>query len=314
MLLVRNWQFSVATMLTLWPIAIEVAFSTQKIGFFFTSYQKTASAVNRIQEIDGMPAEADDTQSPQNVADDCVLRFDNVCFTYDNDNYVLSNVSFVINQGEKVCIVGESGSGKSTIVRLILMFYAANDGEIYLYGQPLCPTSNVFRSRIAYIPQTPKLFIASIRDNIKMGNLCATDDQVLLAAQKASAHQFIEKLPQKYETILGKEGFLLSGGEQQRIAIARAYMKDNNALMLCDEITSALDRETEKVIIDTLWTEKSRTLICVTHHLQNAKRADKIIVMKDGYVAEIGTHDELMVAGQHYYSLWQSNQNEPYVK
>lgn len=307
LLLVNNKSLTIQNMLALWPVAIGIAYSVQKIGFYYTVYQKTAAAINRIQEIDKLSQEdyvsGHDLRKDELVTTTQALRFEHVNFSYDGIQQALTDISFVVNNGEKVCLVGESGSGKSTIIRLIMRFYELDQGEIYLYEKLLSWYTLIsLRSQLAYIPQNPKLFSVSIHENIHIGDVNEKDDKVEQSIKKALANNIIDNLPQGTNSIIGVEGLSLSGGQQQRIAIARAYMRDG-AIMLCDEVAAALDNESECAIMDTLL-ESSRTVIYITHHLESAKKADKIIALRSGRIVEIGSHAELYNRKGYYYSLW----------
>ncbi|WP_299285271.1 ATP-binding cassette domain-containing protein, partial [uncultured Mucilaginibacter sp.] len=209
---------------------------------------------------------------------------------------VLKEVSFHARSGEKVAIVGPSGAGKSTIAGLILQFYHPQNGEILFDGKPASSYSLTdIRNQVAIVPQDVLLFGGTIRENIAYGRLNATEAEVLQAAQRANAHQFITSFPEGYDTLVGERGVKLSGGQRQRIAIARALLK-NPAILILDEATSSLDSESERLVQEALEElMKNRTSIIIAHRLSTIREADQIIVLEKGKVIESGTHDELVM-------------------
>ena len=210
-----------------------------------------------------------------------------------------------VEPGEKVGLVGRSGGGKTTITRLLLRFADVQAGAILIGGQPVdgVPQS-ALRALIAYVPQDPSMFHRSIADNIRVGRPGASDREVRLAAGMAHAAEFIDALPAGYETLVGERGLKLSGGQRQRIAIARAILKDAPILIL-DEATSSLDSESEALIQDALWKLMAdRTAIVIAHRLSTVRRMDRLVVIDGGRTVEQGTHDELLLAGGRYASLW----------
>ncbi|XP_011495053.1 PREDICTED: multidrug resistance protein homolog 49 [Ceratosolen solmsi marchali] len=234
------------------------------------------------------------------------IEFKNVSFEYPSraDSKVLKNLSFSVKKGETVALVGSSGCGKSTCIQLLQRFYDTNEGQILLDGYDLKDLNiKWLRSCFGIVGQEPVLFDTTIAENIRFGDLDASTEKMILAAKEANAHDFIMKLPNKYETIVGEKGTQLSGGQKQRIAIARALIRNPNILLL-DEATSALDTHSESKVQAALdKVHKGRTTIIVAHRLTTIRGADKIIVMSDGSVVEEGKHDDLMEQKGHYYSL-----------
>lgn len=203
-------------------------------------------------------------------------------------------------------VVGSSGCGKSTIIKLLLGFYNANKGHIFMNDSDLSKVNlNSIREKIAYVPQKPYLFNATVEENIAYGKEGALKSEIINAAKAANAHDFIMKLPKGYETVIEKDGGSLSGGQKQRIALARALLK-NAPIMLFDEPTSALDTESEKLIVTSLDKAcKDKTLIVIAHRLFTIENADKIYVMEDGKVIEEGKHEELIKIPSRYKELYE---------
>lgn len=233
------------------------------------------------------------------------ISFQNVSFTYNDrkDFPVLHNLSFDINQGSQVAIVGPSGSGKSTMMSLLLRFYDVNEGMILIDGKNILDFDiSEYRSQLAIVPQDILLFGGSIKENIRYGTFDATDEEIIEAAKKANAHDFIMSFPEGYDTIVGERGTKLSGGQRQRVAIARAVLS-NPAVLLLDEATSSLDSESEKQVQDALdKLMEGRTSIVVAHRLSTIRNADRILVLDKGVIVEQGTHHELIeVKGLYSY-------------
>ncbi len=210
-----------------------------------------------------------------------------------------------IKPGEKVGLVGHSGSGKTTLTRILLRFSDIQDGEITIDGQNISHISqDDLRRSISYVPQEPLLFHRSIKENITYGRPDASEEAMRVIARKAHADDFIDKLPKKYETLVGERGVKLSGGQRQRIAIARAMLK-NAPILVLDEATSALDSESEALIQDALWKlMEGRTAIVIAHRLSTIQRMDRIVVLDNGRIVEQGSHKELIRQNGTYAQLW----------
>ena len=265
-----------------------------------------AYADEMIEVLDSTP----DVFDPQNPENDRMRRgninFDRVFFRYPDGENVFEDFNLSVRDGEKVGIVGPSGAGKSTVTKLLLRFVDPQSGAISIDGQNICNVrQDDLRSHIAYVPQEPMLFHRSIRENIAYGRPDASDEDVIAAARKAEAHEFISRLPKGYDTLVGERGVKLSGGERQRIAIARAILKDAEILVL-DEATSSLDSESEHAIQEALDDLMSgKTAVVIAHRLSTIRKLDRIVVLnRDGKVEEEGTHDELLAKGGLYASLW----------
>ena len=224
---------------------------------------------------------------------------------HDAKTPIFNDFSLRIKAGERVGLVGISGSGKTTLTKLLLRFADVDSGEILIDGQNISEVQQVsLRENIAYVPQETTLFHRSIAENIAYGKPDATQKEIERAAKLANAHEFIQELPNGYETLVGERGIKLSGGQRQRVAIARAILKDAPILVL-DEATSALDSESEALIQDALEKlMKGRTSIVVAHRLSTIASMDKIVVLDDGKIVEQGSHHALIKRGGAYSQLW----------
>lgn len=237
------------------------------------------------------------------------VEFDHVNFNYNPDRTILKDVSFKIPAGKTVAIVGPSGSGKSTIARLLFRFYDVTSGSIRIGDKDLKDvTQKSLRQSIGIVPQDTVLFNDSIEYNIRYGRPDATEEEVRTAAKHAQIDTFIEGLTKKYQTSVGERGLKLSGGEKQRVAIARTILK-NPHILLFDEATSALDSHTEKEIQSSLYeVSKNRTTLIIAHRLSTVVNADEILVLKAGVIVERGTHSVLLAAGGEYSGMWKKQQ------
>ena len=243
------------------------------------------------------------------------VRFDGVSFCYNPDRQILFDVGFEIPAGKKVAVVGPSGSGKSTLARLLFRFYEVNDGSILIDGQDIKQvTLDSLRAAIGIVPQDTVLFNDTISYNIRYGNTIASDDAVHRAAQLAHLDRFIESLPQGYDTVVGERGLKLSGGEKQRIAIARTILKDPPILIL-DEATSSLDSKSEKAIQSALKeVAANRTTLVIAHRLSTIIDADEILVLEHGVITERGTHQQLIIMDAHYAEMWRLQQEQQAIE
>ncbi len=233
------------------------------------------------------------------------VKFENVCFDYDPERPILKHVSFEVPAGKMVAIVGPSGAGKSTISRILFRFYDIAAGRVLIDGQNIKNVTQAsLRAAIGMVPQDTVLFNDTIEYNIRYGKPDATQAEVREAARLAQIHDFIMTLPQGYDALVGERGLKLSGGEKQRVAIARTILKSPPILML-DEATSALDSHTEKDIQDALErVARDRTSLVIAHRLSTVVHADNIIVLDHGEIVEQGTHPQLLTRGGLYASLW----------
>lgn len=236
---------------------------------------------------------------------DAKIEFKNVNFSYHSDREILHDINFNVSPGEKLAIVGPSGSGKSTLVRLLFRFYDVSSGTILIDNQDIRNvTQESIRSVIGIVPQDTVLFNDSIYYNIKYAKTDATKEQIIHAAKVANIHQFIISLPKGYDTVVGERGLKLSGGEKQRIAIARVILK-NPRILVFDEATSSLDSMSEKTILESLSkVAEAHTTLVIAHRLSTIVDANRILVMKDGVIIESGTHNDLLGINGFYADMW----------
>ena len=299
-ILVSHHELSVGE---LFKFALYAAFVGSAMGSFpemYANVQRAVGASERVLEIlaeEGEDVSINDTENEIKQKISGEIAFEHVNFHYPSrtEIEVLKDVSFEAGRGQRIALVGPSGSGKSTTAALILQFYHPQNGTILFDGIPANNFSLTdIRNQVAIVPQDVLLFGGTIRENIAYGKLKATEAEVLRAAERANAHEFIKSFPEGYETIVGERGVKLSGGQRQRIAIARALLK-NPSILILDEATSSLDSESERLVQEALEElMKNRTSIIIAHRLSTIRDADKIIVLEKGKVIESGTHDELV--------------------
>ena len=286
--------------------------------YYFSTMQQITSVVTNVTEQKLLLYQVEKIYDFMNITPDVLERkdcvclnelkgdiyFNNISFSYKNNSSVVSNFSLNIKAGEKIGIVGLSGEGKSTILKLIVRFYDVDEGGIKIDGRDIRELSlDYLRDNIGYVFQEVFLFGTSIKENIRFGNPNATEQQIIEAAKVACAHDFIIKLPDGYETLIGERGIKLSGGEKQRIAIARMVVKKPRIVLL-DEATSSLDTVIEKKVQKNLETFlQNRTTVAIAHRLSTLKSFDKIIVLENGNIAEMGSYKQLIMSKGKLYGL-----------
>jgi ATP-binding cassette subfamily B protein len=267
-------------------------------------FMRVTLSLARIHDVVSDPETMDDDAESVHLDIEGNIRFENVSFSYEDAADVLNDISFEIKPGEMVGIVGRSGAGKSTLINLVMRLYDVNEGRITIDGTDIRDISqHVLRSQVGAVLQETFLFAGTIYDNIAYAKPNATREEVIAAAKTSTAHEFIVKLPDGYNTYVGERGHSVSGGERQRIAIARALLH-NPRILILDEATASLDTETEKQIQDAIARLISnRTTFAIAHRLSTLRNATRIIVIDKHAIAEVGTHDELMRKGGIYHGL-----------
>ncbi len=310
-ILVQEEALSIGKLFTFILYSVFVGASLGGIADLYSQLQKAIGATENLLELFDEEREEKNTLSSDKKIEKGEISFLNISFSYPNrpDIPVLKNLSFNAKAGETIAIVGPSGAGKSTITSLIMRFYDAQDGQIKIDGiENNEYTLKELRSSMAIVPQEVLLFGGSIYENIRYGNPDANHEQIIEAARQANALDFIESFPEKFDTVVGERGVQLSGGQRQRVAIARAILK-NPKILILDEATSSLDSKSETLVQEALEKLMSgRTSIVIAHRLSTIQNADKIIVIKDGELIEMGNHQELLAKEKGLYQELRSLQ------
>jgi len=289
--------FILYTQRFIWPMA--------QFGQIINMYQRARASSARIFGLMDEPSKlAQNPDATELVVGDGEVVYDDVTFGYDDED-IIKNVDFTVEGGDTLALVGPTGAGKSTVLKLLLRMYDVDDGSIRIDDQDVSDvTLRSLRRSLGYVGQSSYLFYGTVKENITYGTFDATDEEVVEAAKAAEAHEFIQNLPDGYDTMVGERGVKLSGGQRQRVTIARAVLKDPDILIL-DEATSDVDTETEMLIqrsLDELTEE--RTTFAIAHRLSTIKDADTILVLEGGEVVERGSHDELLENNGLYAHLW----------
>jgi len=283
------------------------------LNFLGSAYREIKHSLTDMEDmctlIDANAEVEDAPGAPTLDASQGEVRFENVTFAYDPRRPVLKDVSFTVPSGKSVAIVGASGAGKSTISRLLFRFYDVSEGRILIDGQDIRSVKqNSLRAAIGIVPQDTVLFNDTIRYNVAYGRPGATPDEIEHAAKLAKIHDFVQTLPDGYDTVVGERGLKLSGGEKQRVAIARTILKAPQ-ILLFDEATSALDTHTEKEIQTSLGeVATGRTTLAIAHRLSTVVDSDEILVLDDGEIKERGAHAQLLEQNGLYATMWQRQQ------
>ncbi|MDX1573574.1 MAG: ABC transporter ATP-binding protein/permease [Methylophaga sp.] len=283
------------------------------LGFVYREIRHSLADMERMFALMDQHREIQDhPDAKQLTADNGHIRFDHVSFAYENNRPILHDISFEIPAGHKVAVVGASGSGKSTLVRLLFRFYDPQRGHIFIDDHDLREVDqHSLRQQIGVVPQDTVLFNESLLHNIRYGQPDASQEAIFKAARQAHMHEFISELPDGYQTLVGERGLKLSGGEKQRVAIARTLLK-NPRILVFDEATSALDSHAEQAINQQLQQlSHNKTTLVIAHRLSTIIDADLILVMDKGHIIERGNHQTLLAKQGHYAAMWHIQQQRP---
>jgi ABC-type transport system involved in Fe-S cluster assembly fused permease/ATPase subunit len=281
------------------------------LGFVYREIKGSLANIEQMFTLlQKVPKVVDGKNAKELTLIDGAIKFDNVSFFYDETRPILKNVSFEVKAGQKVAVVGESGSGKSTLVKLLFRFYDCQQGRIEIDGEAVIDiTQHSLRKNIGIVPQDTVLFNESLFENVKYGNVNASSAEVEEAARLSHLREFISSLPNGFDTVVGERGLKLSGGEKQRVAIARTILK-NPAILVFDEATSSLDSHSEQAILKAIKdVAKDHTSLVIAHRLSTIVDADNIIVLHKGEIIEQGDHQTLLSKQGHYANMWQLQQN-----
>lgn len=309
---VVNKELTIGELVMINAYMIQLFLPLNFLGFVYREIRRALTDLeNMLGLLNRKAAISDDKDAKPLKATKAAIRFENVSFSYDKQRPILNNLSFEVTSGSKVAIVGASGAGKSTLSRLLYRFYDVDAGKIYIDEQAInTVTLESLRQAIAIVPQDTVLFNTSIRENIAYGNPTASEDEIDKAISLAHLDGFIASLDKGDKTLVGERGLKVSGGEKQRIAIARAILK-GSPILLFDEATSALDSHSEQAILSAMREVAQRhTSLVIAHRLSTITDADKIIVMKQGQVVEQGQHQQLLAANGEYARMWQLQQSD----
>jgi len=301
----RNPAFTVGALTVFQSCMMQFYMPVQSLAWLNERFQRAATSAERVFEILDHKPEIADGEDAIDLPDiKGHIQFKKVTFSYEGEQNALEDVSFEVQPGEMIGLAGHTGAGKTTLINLICRFYDVNEGAILVDGHDIRDVKiNSLRSQIGVVLQNPFLFNGSVAENISYGKPDATVREIIAAAKAANAHDFIMNFADGYDTIVGERGERVSGGERQRISIARAILKDPKILIL-DEATSSIDTETEAKIQEALGRLiKGRTVFAIAHRLSTLKHSHRLLILEKAKLAEIGTHDELMEMDGIYAKL-----------
>jgi ATP-binding cassette subfamily B protein len=290
-------------------------FPLRMLGMWIGEGQRATASGERIFQVIDEPEEIRDTPNAGELpAGPGRVHFEHITFGYDPDRPVLHDVELELEPGRTVALIGHTGSGKTTLASLIPRFYDVQQGRVTIDGTDVRDaTLTSLRRVMGVIPQDPFLFSASVRENLAFGRPEATDEELVHAARLAQAHEFVEQLPNGYETVIGERGITLSGGQRQRLAIARALVLDPRVLIL-DDATASVDAATEaKIRVGLREAMRGRTTVIIAHRLSTIALADEIVVLEDGRIVARGGHDELVESSPVYREIWEHGRIEAQV-
>jgi len=303
---IKAGQFTVGTLVAANAILVQLYIPLNLLGTVYREITQALVDMEAMFRLLNQPREVKDKpNAPPLVVTRGEIKFENVVFSYEPARTVLKGISFTVPAGKTVAVVGPSGAGKSTISRILYRFYDIKSGSVTIDGQDIRDvTQESLRAVIGIVPQDTVLFNDTVRYNIAYGRIGATEAEIKDAARYAQIDKFIVELPLGYDAMVGERGLKLSGGEKQRVAIARTILK-NPPILLLDEATSALDTGTEREIQSALnEISRNRTALVIAHRLSTVVDADEILVLDHGEIIERGRHGELVAAGGHYAAMW----------
>jgi ABC-type transport system involved in Fe-S cluster assembly fused permease/ATPase subunit len=309
---VSNGELSLGDLVLINTMMLQLFLPLNFLGIIYRALKYALADMDMVIKLLQKPIEiTDDKDAKPLVLKNTSVEFKRVGFKYNDDRTILSDISFKVDDGKKLAIVGPSGAGKSTIARLLFRFYDISSGEILISGQNVAKVSQQsLRQAIGIVPQDTVLFNDTILYNIQYAKADASEQDVYEAAKLADIHDFIQSLPEGYATVVGERGLKLSGGEKQRVAIARVLLKDPPILVF-DEATSSLDSQSEKNILSELYKiSRNKTTVVIAHRLSTIVDADTIVVLDQGRIKEQGNHQQLMALGGIYAELWKIQQRK----
>lgn len=309
---VMNGEMTIGDFVLINAFTMQIFMPLNFLGFVYREIRGSLANIDKLFDLlSQTPAIKDADNATELTCANPALRFNNVHFAYNENRKILNGLSFDVPPGAKVAVVGESGAGKSTLMKLLFRFYDPQQGSITIDGNNIASlTQQSLRSHIGIVPQDTVLFNTTLLENIRYGNPDASDEDIKQVIKLAHLETFVESLPEKLETTVGERGLKLSGGEKQRVSIARALLK-GAPIMIFDEATSSLDSTSERAILSALRdAAKGHTSLVIAHRLSTIVDADKILVLKNGTIVEEGTHTRLLEQGGEYATLWQAQQRE----